>query len=126
VVQQRLEASTWLTEESSLAAVQGHYPAMTSFFHAPFSLACHDVADGRGVIGQAKLFSNFSSRQAGRESKVQDQPSGGWDMGMPRAFRFCYAPDSEADDGGGISAKRTEIMGTMLKRDLIRAQYWSL
>jgi hypothetical protein len=53
---------------------------------------------------------------------------------MPRAFRFYYAEDPGAENGGGRSViKRTEIMpvsgvpmGTTLKRDLIRAQYLGL
>lgn len=115
--------------DEAIAAIRELYGPLTSHFHEPYFLVCHDVADGWDMIGQAKLYGNLNGKPAAGEEKVKDRQGREWDMALPAAFHFHYVKDPGAENGGGISLKKTEIMsdsgvamGIMLKRGLIKAQ----
>jgi hypothetical protein len=115
--------------DAGIAALRQLYGPLTSHFHEPYFFVCHEVADGWDMIGQAMLFGNLNGNPAPGEKKVKDRQGREWDMGLPAAFHFHYVKDPEAENGGGIVLKRTEIMsdsgvpmGIMLGRGLIKAQ----
>ena len=97
-----------------------------SYFHEPYFLMGSETDDGYEMLGQATLFANLPGAPAPGESKVKDKSSKERDLSVPAVMHFWYVNDEKAENGLGMSIKRTEItsdssvpMGVMLKRGLI-------
>jgi hypothetical protein len=115
--------------EVGMAVLKEIYNPLTAHFREPHLIVCIEVADGWDMIVQAKVFGNLKESPAAGETKVKDRQGREWDMCISGGFHFHYVKDPEAENGGGIAPKKTEIksnsgvpMGIMLKRGLIKAQ----
>jgi hypothetical protein len=89
------------------------YQFFTKEFHEPYFLVTWETPSGWDMLGQAYLYANLPGEATSNEQKVKDLQGREWDTKTPAAFKFEYVKQEGAKHGG-ITIKRTEIMGDSL------------
>ena len=111
-------------KKDALVSLKEVYSPLISHFHDPFYLCCAEGKNGTWeMIGQAKLYAKLPGNPAAGEKPVKDPKGRSWDIVLPGAFKFVYAPGKGPE---GFLLTRTELMTdsapivmTLLKRGVM-------